>query len=162
MDVTRPEAEPIPQSIPGADDKQPQLKHPEDESYAEVVGTKPKTRKRRNAFIFSLGGLFGIVLAGFFASTNDLIEFPEFSDLSFESVLQMLPEGMINDYRDLLVRTTLPRRVRFWRSVGRHRIANRSALLSSRRKANGRSKRAMRPSRLASRRSPRVSRRTTP
>ena len=32
-----------------------------------------KTRKRRNGFIFFLGGLFGIVAAGFFGGKCDLI-----------------------------------------------------------------------------------------
>ncbi|PKS07092.1 hypothetical protein jhhlp_005690 [Lomentospora prolificans] len=72
------------------------------EIHAEVVQEKPKTRKRRNTFIFLLGSLFGIVAAGFFASTNDLIDFPELSDLSMDSLLDVLPAGIVKDYRDLL------------------------------------------------------------
>ncbi|RMJ17929.1 hypothetical protein CDV36_002357 [Fusarium kuroshium] len=62
----------------------------------------PKTRKRRNTFIFLLGSLFGIIAAGFFASSNDLIEFPEFTDLSMDSLLDALPAGLVKDMRDLI------------------------------------------------------------
>lgn len=61
-----------------------------------------KTRKRRNTFIFLLGSLFGIIAAGFFASSNDLIEFPEFTDLSMDSLLDALPAGLVKDMRDLI------------------------------------------------------------
>jgi phospholipid:diacylglycerol acyltransferase len=62
-----------------------------------------KTRKRRNGLIFFLGGLFGILVAGFFARRNDLIDFPEFSELSMDSLLDVLPAGFVNDARDLAV-----------------------------------------------------------
>lgn len=62
-----------------------------------------KTRKRRNGFIFFLGGLFGIVVAGFFAGRSDLIEFPELRDLSMDSLLDVLPAGFVRDAKDLAV-----------------------------------------------------------
>jgi phospholipid:diacylglycerol acyltransferase len=62
-----------------------------------------KTRKRRNGLIFFLGGLFGIVVAGFFAGRSDLIEFPEFRELSMDSLLDVLPAGFVSDARDLAV-----------------------------------------------------------
>lgn len=61
-----------------------------------------KTRKRRNTFIFFLGCLFGIVAAGFFASSNDLIGFPEFGDLTMDSILDALPAGLAKDMRDIV------------------------------------------------------------
>lgn len=90
------------ESIPDMDDKQPHL-NPEVETHAEVVGGKPKTRKRRNMFIFLLGSLCGIVAAGFFASTNDLIEFPDIGELKLDTLLDVLPAGMAREYRDLIV-----------------------------------------------------------
>lgn len=90
------------ESMPDTDDKQPHL-NPEVESHAEVVGDKPKTRKRRNMFIFLLGSLCGIVAAGFFASTNDLIEFPDIGELKLDTLLDVLPAGMVREYRDLIV-----------------------------------------------------------
>jgi phospholipid:diacylglycerol acyltransferase len=62
-----------------------------------------KTRKRRNGFIFFLGGLFGIVVAGFFAGRSDLIDFPELGDLSMDSLMDVLPAGFLKDARDLAV-----------------------------------------------------------
>lgn len=61
-----------------------------------------KTRKRRLGFIFLLGSLFGIVAAGFFAKSNDLIDFPEFGDLSMDSLFDVLPAGLVRDMRDLV------------------------------------------------------------
>lgn len=64
---------------------------------------KQKHRKRRNGFIFFLGGLFGIVAAGFFANQSDLIDFPELGELSMSNLLDVLPAGMVKDARDLAV-----------------------------------------------------------
>ena len=79
-----------------------------DHDGAATVTTKPKTRKRRNTFIFLLGGLCGIVAAGFFAKSNDLIGFPEIGDLSMESLLDIMPAGLVRDMRDLVVGLPLP------------------------------------------------------
>jgi len=65
---------------------------------------KSRTRKRRSTFIFLLGSLFGIVAAGFFAKSNDLIDFPQFGDLSMGTLLDVLPAGLVIDIRDLVVR----------------------------------------------------------
>jgi phospholipid:diacylglycerol acyltransferase len=60
--------------------------------------------KRRNGFIFFLGGLFGLVAAGFFAGRSDLIDFPDMGDLSMDSLMDILPAGFVTDARDLAVR----------------------------------------------------------
>ncbi|PBP26006.1 Lecithin:cholesterol acyltransferase [Diplocarpon rosae] len=62
---------------------------------------KKDSRKRRNGFIFILGGLFGIIVAGFFAGKSDLIDFPEFGDLSMDNLIDVLPAGFVKDARDL-------------------------------------------------------------
>jgi hypothetical protein len=64
---------------------------------------KHRTRKRRNGLIFLLGGLFGILVAGYFAERNDLFDFPEFGDLSMDSLMDALPAGFLKDARDLQV-----------------------------------------------------------
>ena len=63
---------------------------------------KPKSRKRRNTFIFLLGSLFGLVAAGFFAQSKDLIYLPEIGELSMESIFEVLPAGFVSDIRDLV------------------------------------------------------------
>lgn len=60
-------------------------------------------KKRRHTFIFLLGSLFGLVAAGFFAKTNDLIDFPELGELSMDSFFDVLPAGLVTDMRDLVV-----------------------------------------------------------
>ncbi|KAI1385250.1 LACT-domain-containing protein [Hypoxylon trugodes] len=62
----------------------------------------PKTRKRRNTFIFLMGSLFGLIAAGFLAKNNDLIELPEIGELSMDSFLDVLPAGLVKDMRDLI------------------------------------------------------------
>lgn len=61
-------------------------------------------RKRKLGAIFLLGSLFGIIAAGFFAKTNDLIDFPEIGELSVDNLLDILPAGLVKDVRDLVVR----------------------------------------------------------
>ncbi|KAL2263313.1 hypothetical protein VTK26DRAFT_7296 [Humicola hyalothermophila] len=83
--------------------------NPRDESPAEfdekvkVVHHRPKTRKRKTTAIFLLGSLFGIIAAGFFAKSNDLIDFPEFGELSVDNFLDVLPAGLVKDMRELVV-----------------------------------------------------------
>lgn len=79
-----------------------QVDEPTDQHLLQV-GQKPKTRKRRNTLIFLLGGLCGLIAAGFFASSNDLIELPELlGDLSMDSFVDILPAGLISDVKDLM------------------------------------------------------------
>lgn len=85
------------------DGRKPQLQRKGVETHGEVVEEVTRTRKRRNIFIFLLGSLCGIVAAGFFASSTDLIEFPELGELSMDTLLDVLPAGMVRDYKDLIV-----------------------------------------------------------
>jgi phospholipid:diacylglycerol acyltransferase len=75
---------------------------PEDEKTVEVVHHPKKARKRRTTAIFLLGSLFGIVVAGFFANSNDLINLPDIGELSMDSLLDVLPAGLVKDMRDLV------------------------------------------------------------
>ncbi|KAK1251390.1 hypothetical protein MKX07_006869 [Trichoderma sp. CBMAI-0711] len=67
-----------------------------------VVERLPKARKRRNTFIFLLGGLCGLIAAGFFAKTNDLIDLPELTEINMDSFLDVIPAGLVRDMRDLV------------------------------------------------------------
>jgi phospholipid:diacylglycerol acyltransferase len=63
----------------------------------------PKGRKRRFGLFFILGLLFGLIVAGFLAKSNDLIDFPGIGELSMDSLLDVLPAGLVKDMRDLVV-----------------------------------------------------------
>lgn len=43
------------------------------------------------------------MVAGVFARQSDLIEFPEFGELSMDSLIDVLPAGFVRDARDLAV-----------------------------------------------------------
>ena len=60
--------------------------------------------KRRQWFLFGLGGLFGIVLAAFFAQQHDVINLEGLMDINLDSLLDAIPAGIINDARDITVR----------------------------------------------------------
>lgn len=72
--------------------------------------TKKKGSKRRNFWIFGLGGVFGILIAGFFASSNQMIDLAAFGDMNLDSMFDMLPAGLIKDAQDLQV-SIRPRRL---------------------------------------------------
>jgi phospholipid:diacylglycerol acyltransferase len=73
-----------------------------------VVHHRTKTRKRKTTAIFLLGSLFGIIAAGFFAKSNDLIDFPEIGELSMDNLMDALPAGLVRDMRELVAsRSTL-------------------------------------------------------
>lgn len=70
---------------------------------------KQHGRKRRNVWVFGLGGLFGILAAGFFASPTGsldrLVDMAGWNDLNLDSILDVLPAGLINDVQKLQVCT---------------------------------------------------------
>jgi phospholipid:diacylglycerol acyltransferase len=79
------------------------IKTPSDEKKIKAQHKDKKHKKRRNGLVFGLGGLFGIVVAGFFAGKSDLINIPEFSDLSMDAFMDVLPAGFVKEARDLAV-----------------------------------------------------------
>lgn len=66
-----------------------------------------RNSKRRNAWIFGLGGLFGVLAAGFVASPtgslDKLVDMAGLSDLNLDSILDVLPAGLIKDVQQLQV-----------------------------------------------------------
>lgn len=75
----------------------------------KLVSKKASSKygRRRNAWVFGLGGLFGILLAGFFASNNGglekLVDFAGLQDMNLDSFLDVLPAGLIREVQDLQV-----------------------------------------------------------
>ncbi len=62
-----------------------------------------KNRKRRNGFVFGMGGLFGIVVAAFFAKQSDVISFDALSELNLDSLIDVLPAGVIREAKEITV-----------------------------------------------------------
>ena len=60
--------------------------------------------KRRQWFVFGLGGLFGILVAAFFAQRHDVLNLEGLLDINLESVLDVIPAGVVNDAKDITVR----------------------------------------------------------
>ncbi|KAB8345859.1 hypothetical protein FH972_022914 [Carpinus fangiana] len=61
---------------------------------------KVKGVKRRNAWIFGLGGLAGVFIALFFAGSNDMVDLTTFThlkDMNLDSFIDVLPKGMVKD-----------------------------------------------------------------
>jgi len=75
-----------------------------------LLKKKSKSGKRRNAWVFGLGGLFGLVLAGFFASSNDMIDFTAMQDVNLESIMEALPANVVKGAQQLQVRRRPVRR----------------------------------------------------
>ncbi len=76
---------------------------------AHNASSKPvKGTKRRFAWIFALGGIFGLLLAAMLANNNDLIDIASsLTDLNLEGMLDVLPAGFINEARQFQVSTCL-------------------------------------------------------
>ena len=64
---------------------------------------KWKTSKRRNGLIFGLGGLFGLVVAAFFAQQQEVVNLNGLLDLNLESLLDVIPAGIVNEAKDITV-----------------------------------------------------------
>lgn len=59
--------------------------------------------KRRNSFIFLLGGLFGIFVAIFFANQNDVISLDALMDLNLDALIDVMPQGLLSDAKEFTV-----------------------------------------------------------
>jgi phospholipid:diacylglycerol acyltransferase len=81
-----------------------------------TLKTKGKS-KRRNVWVFSLGGLFGLVLAGFFASSNEMIDLKSLEGMNLDSVWDALPASFVRSAQQLQVRLSI------WRRISRSKSA---------------------------------------
>lgn len=62
-----------------------------------------KKSKRRQWLIFGLGGMFGLVVAAFFANHHDVINLEGLVDFNLDSLLDVIPAGIIKDAKDITV-----------------------------------------------------------
>ncbi|KAF1809380.1 LACT-domain-containing protein [Eremomyces bilateralis CBS 781.70] len=63
--------------------------------------TRTPGTRRRNAWIFFLGGLFGLALAAFFARSNDMLDIRALTDINLDSIFDVLPAALLRDAQDL-------------------------------------------------------------
>ncbi|MCJ1268408.1 hypothetical protein MMC22_008296 [Lobaria immixta] len=70
-------------------------------STAKLKSLTKKRSKRRNGFVFGLGGLFGILVAVFFANRHDVINFEGLMDLNLDSLIDVIPAGIVKDAKDI-------------------------------------------------------------
>lgn len=63
--------------------------------------------KRRNGFIFGLGGIFGIFVALFFANQNQVISLDALMDLNLDALIDVIPAGIVKDANEFSVRSAL-------------------------------------------------------
>lgn len=73
-------------------------------SKSHLKELKGKRGKRWQFSIFGLGGLFGLVVAAIFANQHDVINLEGLVDFNMESLLDVIPAGIVNDAKDLTVR----------------------------------------------------------
>jgi len=73
----------------------------------QLHSLKKGKSKRKNAWIFGLGGVFGLVLAGFFASSNEMISLKSLENMNLESILDALPASFVSGAQQLQVSKTL-------------------------------------------------------
>ena len=75
---------------------------------AQLHTLKQKSKsKRKNAWVFGLGGIFGLVLAGFFASSNEMIDLKSLENMNLDSILDALPANLVNSAQQLQVSPTI-------------------------------------------------------
>lgn len=63
-----------------------------------------KSSKRRNGLIFGLGGLFGLVVAAFFAQQQEVVNLNGLLDLNLDSLLDVIPIGIVKEAKEITVR----------------------------------------------------------
>ena len=66
-----------------------------------------RSHKRRHYLVFILGGLFGVCVAAFFAQKQEVINFEGILDLNLDSLIDVIPAGVIKDAKDITVSSTV-------------------------------------------------------
>ena len=71
---------------------------------SQLKKLKGKKSKRRQWLIFTLGGIFGLVVAAFFANQHDVINLEGLVDFNLDSLMDVIPAGVVKDAKDITVR----------------------------------------------------------
>ena len=62
-----------------------------------------KRSKRRSWLLFSLGGLFGVIIAAFFAQRHEIVHLEGLVDFNLESLIDVIPAGIVKDAKEITV-----------------------------------------------------------
>lgn len=89
--------------VAGSKTEEKRLSAEFDDAKVKQLVIKPRS-KRRNGFIFMLGGLFGIFIALFFANQHEVISLDSLLDLNLESLMDAIPQGIVSDVKEFSVR----------------------------------------------------------
>lgn len=81
---------------------------PSDDGCDKPLAKRTPGTRRRHAWIFFMGGLFGLVLAAFFARQNEMLDLTVLGDWNLEGILDVLPAGLVKDAQDLQVMLPTP------------------------------------------------------
>lgn len=90
-------------TVSGTKPEKEQLHAEFDDKKVTQLVIKPRS-KRRNGFIFMLGGIFGIFVALFFANQQEVISLDSLMDLNLESWIEAIPQGIVSDVKEFSVR----------------------------------------------------------
>lgn len=100
--ATSREASPAPGQRDGAEYKVVPKK-----TLQKLKEVKAKGTKRRNAWIFAFGSIFGIFIAGYFASSNgsldSVLDMAGVKEMRLDTLLDVLPAGLIKDVQNIQV-----------------------------------------------------------
>ena len=66
--------------------------------------TTAKGSKKKSWLLFGLGGLFGLMVAVFFANQQEVIRLEGLLDVNLDSLMDVIPAGIVRDAKDLSVR----------------------------------------------------------
>ncbi|KAF2876695.1 phospholipid:diacylglycerol acyltransferas-like protein [Massariosphaeria phaeospora] len=95
-------AEASPEAAPDADaDRPTNLRVVTAAKLQTLKSNDGKQSKRRNFWIFGLGGVFGLVVAALFAGSNDMIDLSSLESMNLESLFDVLPAGLVKDAQQL-------------------------------------------------------------
>lgn len=72
-------------------------------SQFKKLTVRSKKSKRWQGFIFSLGGLFGLVVAAFFAQKHEVINLEGLVDFNLDSLIDVIPTSIVKDAKDITV-----------------------------------------------------------
>ncbi|KAJ5773548.1 hypothetical protein N7457_008444 [Penicillium paradoxum] len=91
--------DPTSDKVDGSKAEEERLRAEVDDAKVKQVVIKPRS-KRRNGFIFMLGGFFGIFIALFFANQHEVISLDSLMDLNLESLMDVIPQGILSDVKE--------------------------------------------------------------